>query len=212
MFSPFLPTQTRPSHWWLGESGERHIFSVFELADSWDFDAIVYIPARARHDGLYDPLYIGQSGEGATRLSHHEKYAPALRLGLTHVHVLFESNRRRRLDIETDLRRRHWTPLNEQPTPAMAPLDVGGLGALSSLTGLEGLPSAIRPFPWLPGLDALPAPIAPVPSPTGLEGLAAAITPFPPTSLGLPRPPPSDALADGLGALTEYLNWKRSQS
>ena len=106
-------------HWWAGASGQRYYFSVFGIDDLYDFDGIVYILARLRSDGFFDPLYIGQSGEGDVRLSRHEKMPTARMLGATHVHVHFVENRITRFDIETDLRRQHYTPLNEQSTPAL---------------------------------------------------------------------------------------------
>jgi hypothetical protein len=148
MFEQYLP-QPRPGHLWKDESGVWHSFGVFGIDEIYDFEGIVYIITRARFDGLFDPLYIGQSGQGGTRLSSHEKMAAARRLGATHVHILFVDGSVDRFSIETDLRRLHPTPLNEQPTPALA-----GLGALGAFS--EGFFGGI--------LGALPRPAPPAPT------------------------------------------------
>ncbi len=98
-----------------------------------------YILARPRLDGrgFRDALYIGQTKNGDNRLSisRHEKFLPAQRLGATEVHVhLLTTFTQERLDIETDLRHEHPTPLNNQPTPAPATnaLGLSGLGSLEA--------------------------------------------------------------------------------
>jgi hypothetical protein len=84
-----------------------------------------------------EPFYIGESGDFNKELRSHSKLWPAQLLGATEVHIhLLAMSVSQRLDIETDLRRRHWTPLNYQPTPAPLPA-IGGLGALAPF-GLSG--------------------------------------------------------------------------
>jgi hypothetical protein len=149
MFVPYSPPATNPpTHRWRGETGQWFEFSIFRVDQIWDFEGIVYIGARDRFDGLYDPLYIGQSGDGYTRFSKHEKFPRARQLGMTHIHVLFVSEKWRRLKIETDLRHAIWTPLNEQPTPALNwianPLNLTGLGAL--LNSLAPPPYPVTPL------------------------------------------------------------------
>ena len=64
------------------------------------------------------PLYIGESGEFDERLDRHEKLGQALRLGATEIHIhLLAQSRQERVNVETDLRHAHTTPLNGQPTP-----------------------------------------------------------------------------------------------
>jgi hypothetical protein len=162
MFSPYARPEPRMHHW-RGESGEWYWFSVCRIDEIYDFDGIVYILARARSDGYFDPLYIGQSGEGDERLrpSRHEKMPAARALGLTDVHVHFVENRIRRFSIETDLRRRHATPLNQQPTPAPA-LGLGDMGGLFGYGGgigggLNALLSMNSPATPRSGLGAPPA-------------------------------------------------------
>jgi hypothetical protein len=142
MLNPYGRREPR-LHRWQGASGEWYCFSVCRLDEIFDFDGVVYILTRARLDGFYDPLYIGESGDGEERLhpSKHEKMPRARALGLTDVHVHFTGNRSRRLSVETDLRRRHATPLNEQPTPASSTgfAGLGGLFGHDSGIGAGGL-------------------------------------------------------------------------
>lgn len=109
-----------PLHGWRGYSGYWYPHSVYPISEvhwllGW---SVNYILARARADGYYDPLYIGQSGDFSERMSKHEKLVPALLLGATHCHVhLLARDKKHRLDIETDLRTQFATPLNKQPSP-----------------------------------------------------------------------------------------------
>lgn len=169
----------RPAHWWWGRSGLRRLFSVYRLDEFFDFDGVVYILARARSDGLYDVLYIGQSGEGDVRLSSHEKMAPARRLGATHVHVYFIEDRAERFRIETELRHAFDPPMNRQPVPTNHLKSE--LGALSLAAALWP-PSPLAPY----SLSDAPAPRLP---------LTNALL-----SLGMPTRQPSNSLIDSMRA------------
>jgi hypothetical protein len=137
--SYLTPPTADPIVQWQGRSGRWYPFSVMSFASifSWpDREQCVYIFARqsTRHSGLRDPLYIGEKGE-TDRFANHDKLDPARRLGAIEFHVhLLATSRRERLDIETDLRHGHWTPLNEQLTPAPKP----GLGSLADLFRVSG--------------------------------------------------------------------------
>jgi hypothetical protein len=86
-----------------------------------------------------EPFYFGESGNFVKELASHPKLWPAQSLGATEVHIrLSAKSRSERLDIETDLRRGHWTPLNYQPTPAPLPA-LTGLGAFPGLDYSDGL-------------------------------------------------------------------------
>lgn len=118
-----LPSSQYQFHWWQGLSGLWYVHTVLPLHQWRAFDSMNYILTRSRYDGLFDPLYIGETGDGQDRVAGHEKLEPALQLGATHVHVhLLAETRYQRLAIETDLRHRHPTPLNKQ-----------GIGALGLL-------------------------------------------------------------------------------
>src|SRR5713101_6983312 len=89
--------------------------------------------------------------------------APARRVGATHVHVHFVDKTASRFSIETDLRRRHRAPLNEQPTPAPV---FSTLGALSAMPpGLLGL-AEVSNLLTAPS----PVPVSPANHLTGLFG------------------------------------------
>jgi hypothetical protein len=138
MFNPWPPAPQPPLHRWQGVSGQWHDFSTYALGDipSWIGDCN-YIFARPRHDLAQsrEPFYIGEKGD-TDRFENHEKLKSALARGATELHVCFAARSRwERLDIETDLRNAHWTPLNSQPTRAER---VNALGALAGL----GMPSS----------------------------------------------------------------------
>ena len=111
-----------PLHNWRGVSGSWYPHSVYPIASIPSYlSSVNYIFARQRPDRLFDPLYIGESGEGDQRINNHEKLLPAVLLGATHVHVhLLATTKFERLQIETDLRRNFWTPLNRQPNGSAA--------------------------------------------------------------------------------------------
>lgn len=184
---------TRRWHWWVGQSGKRYLFEVLLPSDIGEADGagIVYIPARERPDGFFDPLYIGQTRDGYDRISGHEKLAAARRLGMTHFHICWISNRAERFDVETDLRRNIWTPLNDQPTPAR-PVPLPDIGALGSLGPWPPLPSAGP----LSGVAELLSPLSNIDS---VFGLAAALAPPPGGLLTAERPAGLLALAAGSG-------------
>jgi hypothetical protein len=107
-------------HQWQGQSRRWYLFTIYAIDHVPSFiRACNYIFARPRFDGTREPFYIGESGDFDKELASHKKLESARRLGATELHVHFLANSLwERLDIETDLRRGHWTPLNEQPTPA----------------------------------------------------------------------------------------------
>lgn len=162
MINTYLPTlpPSREMRFWLGASGNQYWFTIFPIDEIWDFEGIVYIIARCRLDGYFDPLYIGQTGDGGDRLTRHEKLAHARRLGASHVHVYFVGSRLERFEIETDLRHQHWTPLNQQPTP------VSGMAAFAPISGLgwlDHLGSSDRPIPMSSIAGLAPFELAPSP-------------------------------------------------
>src|SRR6266508_3556973 len=108
------PIMSNQLYWWQGASGHGYVHTVYPIHAIPDFiKACNYIFARPRFDGTREPLYIGESGAFDQRLNSHEKLGAALRLGATeaHIHFLAESQQER-LNIETDLRHGHPTPLN----------------------------------------------------------------------------------------------------
>jgi hypothetical protein len=163
MFGPYVaPSPQPPMHRWQGASGEWHYFDIYPITaiPSWIAECN-YIFARPRFDLAQsrEPFYFGESGDFNKELANHPKLEPAKRLGATEVHIRFwAKSRSERLDVETDLRRAHWTPLNYQPTPAPAP----GLGALAAFGFGGGLGAALdtrTPLDqWLTSLAPAPPP------------------------------------------------------
>lgn len=113
----------------------------------------VYMFCRRERNGSITILYIGECENLSDRIGpRHEKWAPAVRLGMTEVHVhLLAHTRQERLAVETRLRRQYPTPLNEQ-SPAMQ-----GLGLLGAIAPLAPAPAgyALRPFSSEPPVNAL---------------------------------------------------------
>lgn len=144
------PPSSPPMHGWRGASGRLYWFSIYSLGSiPGRISQCVYVFARPRHDPAQcrDPLYIGEKGD-TDRFDHHEKLQPALALGGTELHVHFTSRSQwERLDIETDLRNQHWTPLNLQRTRAPEPVNAlsglasFGMAPARDLFGMLGAPS-----------------------------------------------------------------------
>lgn len=207
MLGPPPPPQP-PGHWWQGASGRWYYFSIYPITaiPSW-IGECNYIFARPRYDIAQsrEPFYIGEKGD-TDRFLRHEKLDPALQLGATELHLhLLAKSRRERLDIETDLRNSHITPLNRQLGVAAthggilggmtSPFNFGapsGIGALARALGIVPEP---QPVPRN-ALTALSAPQAgfgalgiaatdDIFNPFGFGGLAAAasggISPEPPS-------------------------------
>lgn len=123
------PAPQHPSfHWWQGASGEWWITSVYPLGVTFHDMPAVYVMVRRRPDGLCEPIYIGESENCTERMKEHiqsGRMINAAVLGANELHVhLLAISKHERLAVETDLRRGHWTPLNQQP---------GGLFALTGL-------------------------------------------------------------------------------
>ncbi len=116
---------------WQGESGRWYYFYIYQLLAIPDLIGNCnYLFCRVRYDqsGVRQAIYIGEKGN-TDRFASHEKLWPAIRLGATELHVCFDAKSRSdRLDIESDLRNGHATPLNAQPSRAAQ--QTGGLSAL----------------------------------------------------------------------------------
>jgi hypothetical protein len=150
MFTPYPSPPPTPVHRWQGASGKWYHFNIYPITaiPNWIIECN-YFFARPRFDLAQsrEPFYIGESGDFDKELANHPKLQPAKLLGATEVHICFLARSRpERLDIETDLRRGHWTPLNYQPTPASLPA-CGGLGSLAAAVGIGG---------GIPGLGSWP--------------------------------------------------------
>jgi hypothetical protein len=180
MFNNYQPAHSM--HRWKGVSGQWYWFTVYGINEFHDFDSVVYIIARARYDGLFDPLYIGQSGQGSVRLSRHEKMPQARRLGASHVHVHFGESEALQFSTETDLRRLHYTPLNKQPTPVFPFLPPPPVPDQPMLGGLFGKPTPSNPLSLRDALLSFPPSPTPSHEPFGSQRLGDVLTGAPPKS------------------------------
>jgi hypothetical protein len=146
LFTQYPPTPQ--IHKWKGASGQWYIHSIFSIYNLPELGACNYILARYtwNANGFRVPLYIGQGKEGRLN-ANHEKFKPAIELGANEVHICqLASSEQQRLDIETDLRREHPTPLNEQGT--------GIFSALAALNSSGGIMGALSPSPLFGSLSS----------------------------------------------------------
>jgi hypothetical protein len=111
----------RPTCNWQGASGKCYTHSIYTFGNDLSFRGVNYIAVVRDAHGTCKPLYIGHTSDTSERFPGHEKFEAARQRGANEIHIHFEGAKHKRLQIETDLRRGHWTPLNDQPTPASAP-------------------------------------------------------------------------------------------
>lgn len=108
--------------WWQGASGVWYIHTIYPFANAL-LQHANYIFVRSDAYGRKFALYIGETDDFSSRFACHEKIGAARNMGANEIHVhLLAEERGLRLNIETDLRRGHAPPLNEQ----------GGLATLMS--------------------------------------------------------------------------------
>lgn len=119
------PIAERENYWWLGRSGFNWITTIYPLFYDFADTPAVYLMVRRNWDGTRSPIYIGQTDSLRRRMMEHtkDKLARAYRLGANelHVHLLAETENQRLL-VENDLRNRHPTPINEQPSAVLGGL------------------------------------------------------------------------------------------
>ena len=98
---------------WLGYN-----FSVHPVTADWPGESGLYIFAALATNRLVIPqwcaVYVGEARNFATRLPNHERWAEAVRLGTTHVHLRIEYDLALRLVLEKNLIQRYQPPLNVQ--------------------------------------------------------------------------------------------------
>jgi hypothetical protein len=141
-------------HYWQGGlSRAWFIHTVLPFTSSPAVIDANYIFVRRDREGKCTALYVGQSDNLSERMPRHEKFAAALSLGANEVHVhLLAATSTERFRVETDLRRGHPAPLNEQGAPSNKPMSLADLAAgFASLEpprpigGLFGLGSPLSP-------------------------------------------------------------------
>lgn len=104
----------------VGESGNWYTFELYRLGQRLPEGPGVYSLATQCSPNYWQPAYWGEAANLFNRvfldLEQHEKYTAAtLNCGVTHVAILRVPGQLwDREQIETDLRRANWTPLNDQ--------------------------------------------------------------------------------------------------
>jgi len=91
-----------------------YTFTIYSPNSNWSNTSGIYIFAGQNGNGQWVALYIGQASSFADRFSNHEKWAPAVRHGATHVHAMTASKQSDRDQIESDLIKRYQPRLNDQ--------------------------------------------------------------------------------------------------
>ena len=74
----------------------------------------IYIFAGLNQKNLWVPLYVGQAASLSNRLSGHEKWPQAVRLGATHIHAMAVQRQADRDHVEEHLIKRWQPTLNSQ--------------------------------------------------------------------------------------------------
>ena len=100
---PHMEGQMATSITMQGSSGATYEFEVHPWGTSFNSVGAVYSVLRARVDGRYDVLYVGQTDDLNRRLSNHERQPCFDRNHKTHVGARGESTEARRLKVERDL-------------------------------------------------------------------------------------------------------------
>lgn len=88
-----------------------YVFDVFQPPVTWNDVPGVYIFAKI-DGGYWRALYIGQTGSLSQRLTNHERWSEAARLGATHIHTFVEYSGLHRINIESNLVSAFQPPLN----------------------------------------------------------------------------------------------------
>ena len=97
----------------VGASGTSSQFEVHRWGTKFRKIGAVYLVLRNGKPGPYDLLYVGQTGDLSERFDNHHKRACFDRNGKTHIGIRMVSVERQRLDIESDLLRKHRTTCND---------------------------------------------------------------------------------------------------
>ena len=91
-----------------------HTFTVYLPSTSWNDASGVYIFAGKNSSGRWVAYYVGQAKSFKDRLTNHERWAEAKRLGATHIHAKSVARQADRGSIESQLIATYRPPLNTQ--------------------------------------------------------------------------------------------------
>lgn len=90
-----------------GASGATYSFTVYPWWQAFNAVGAVYLVLRHTGNNKYDLLYVGQTSDLSERFEDHHKQPYFDRFGKTHIAIRPEPFERTRLQIETDLIRKH---------------------------------------------------------------------------------------------------------
>lgn len=91
-----------------------YAFGVYQKDSNWSAAGGVYIFCGITPQNQWRPYYIGQADQFRNRLTNHDRWEEAARLGATHVHAMVVEQEAMRDAIEKSLIATY------KPTPAMA--------------------------------------------------------------------------------------------
>ncbi|MEN9538349.1 MAG: hypothetical protein RLZZ126_584 [Pseudomonadota bacterium] len=101
---------------WVGQSGRSYSYQILPIGTDFRDAPGNYVFARESSPRNWQPIYIGQTGSLARRLSHHEKESCARGRGATHIHAHLSGDEYAREDEERDLIVKWRPPCNQQLT------------------------------------------------------------------------------------------------
>lgn len=100
---------------WPGQSGKTYEYWIYAPGTAFVSKGGNYGFAKRLANGNFVPLYFGQADNLGSRLSSHERWPDAIRLGATHMMAhTTPAGEKARLDEERDLIQRWDPPLNVQ--------------------------------------------------------------------------------------------------
>lgn len=100
---------TTPTIVWVGKSGVQYTYWIYPIRAPLAAKGGNYIFSKQGQDGLWYPLYIGQTGNLSERFDDHHKAARIIGAGATHIHARLNAEKTARLAEESDLVS-HWRP------------------------------------------------------------------------------------------------------
>ncbi|MDO8422318.1 MAG: hypothetical protein Q7S99_09155 [Parvibaculum sp.] len=101
---------------WTGASGKKYQYYVYKIGTKFKAVPANYIYTKISAANTWVPIYIGETSDLSVRIldTHHQRDC-ILRNGATHIHVHKSSATAQvRIDEETDLRKAHKPPCNQQ--------------------------------------------------------------------------------------------------
>ena len=88
---------------WPGQSGKKYLHYIYPIGTGFQARGGNYIFCKLNAQGLWVPVYIGQTGDLESRFANHHATPCINRNEATHVHVHANDNEHSRLNEESDL-------------------------------------------------------------------------------------------------------------